>query len=79
MFIDQVNNLVAEISQNDETSLPQMSSVVFIKPVVKHFIDEIKTLYMVYCEKGKSLAVFNSFKECQYFVMSNGLDYHYAN
>lgn len=52
---------------------------VFIKPIVKRFIDETKTVYMIMSDKGKSIAVFNSIKACRHFAIRNKLNYCYAH
>jgi hypothetical protein len=49
---------------------------VFIKPVVKEFIDSIECVYMVISDKGQSLAFFDTIEECQYFAKIYDLNYH---
>lgn len=65
-------------TENDDVShLPQQ--VVFIKPVIKHFVEGNQTVYMVLTDKGRSLAIFDSIKACKHFAIRNRLDLYFAH
>ena len=57
------------LEEKKDTHKEEAASV-FIKPIVKRFIDETKTVYMIMSDKGKSIAVFNSIKELDDFAKS---------
>ncbi len=68
-------------NEEESNSMPpnQQRQTVFIKPVVKDFIETTQTVYMVLSEQGKPLAVFDSVKACKHFAIRNRFDYHFAH
>ncbi len=68
-----------DISNTEDSLHKQARGIIFLKPIVKKFVDGQQTVYMVLSEKGRSIAVFDSIKACKHFAVRNQFDYYFAH